>query len=592
MSIDTSASEADQPAELRKLLADLPLFEGLSPEALAAVSAKLDWFALPGGAVLFRQDDPPDALFIVVSGSLGVYQERADGSEARIGQIKVGESVGEMALISGKLRSATIRALRDSELVRFAKADFEAVVLQHPRAMLQLARLIVGRLEAAQGRRPRAGGHCTFAIVPQDAGLSAVAFAHSFVAALTSYGTVERVERSDGEERTSDWFNRIEASRDFVVYVAEASASPWTLLCLRQADCVLLLARGNGTPAPWPALAAFAEPLRARLDLVLLHEQGKPTGTTRWLAQHAFTLHHHLRGPSDMQRLARILTGRGVGIVFSGGGARGFAHLGVVKALREVGMPIDLVGGNSMGAIIGAGVANDWSEVELRTAFRRAFVETNPLSDYTVPLVSLIGGRKVSRLLREAFGEVAIEDLWLPFFCLSTNLTLGEAAVHRSGLLWRWLRASVAIPGVLAPVFDRGDVHVDGGVINNLPVDVMRDIGRGLVIGVDVVSDHTFTAKSEGADLPPLWRLMMPRGGKQVPGILQILWRAGTVNSEAAAAALRDETDLLLRPSMESVDLLNWKAFDRAIDLGYRHAMEQLEMMPRPLPVGGGGLPL
>ncbi len=590
MSSETSTSDADQSAELRRLVAELPLFEGLTPEALAAVVAKLDWFALPGGAVLFRQDDPPDALFIVVSGSLGVFQERADGSEARIGQIKLGESVGEMALISGKLRSATVRALRDSELVRFARADFEALVTQHPRAMLQLARLIVGRLEAAQGRRRRTASHCTFAVVPQDESIPVAAFARSLVAALTSYGTVERVERSDGEHPTSDWFSRVEASRDFVVYVADATASPWTQLCLRQADCVLLVARASAVPAPWPALAAAAsaEPVRARLDLVLLHEQGGPSGTGRWLAQHTFALHHHLRGPSDMQRLARILTGRGVGIVFSGGGARGFAHLGVVKALREVGMPIDLVGGNSMGAIIGAGVACDWDEATLRTAFRRAFVDTNPLSDYTVPLVSLVGGHKVSRLLREAFGEVAIEDLWLPFFCVSTNLSRGEAAVHRSGPLWRWLRASVAIPGVLAPVFERGDVHVDGGVINNLPVDVMRDIGRGLVIGVDVVSDHTFTAKSEGADLPPLWRMMMPRGGKQFPGILQILWRAGTVNSEAAAAALRDETDLLLQPSLESVDLLNWKAFDRAVELGYRHAMEKLEAMPRPLPGGGG----
>jgi NTE family protein len=285
-------------------------------------------------------------------------------------------------------------------------------------------------------------------------------------------------------------------------------------------------------------------------------------------------------------RLARILTGRGVGLVLSGGGARGFAHLGVIKALREIGLPIDLVGGNSMGAIIGAGVANDWDEATMRTAFRRAFVDTNPLSDYTLPLVSLIGGRKVSRLLREAFGEVAIEDLWLPFFCISTNLTRGEAVVHREGLLWRWLRASVAIPGVLAPVFDGGEVHVDGGVINNLPVDVMRQVGRGLVIGVDVVSDHTFTALNEGADLPPLWRLMVSSRGKQVPGILQILWRAGTVNSEAAAAALRAETDLMLEPSLESVDLLNWKAFDRAVELGYRHAMAKLEAMPHPLPPG------
>ncbi|HUN52933.1 MAG TPA: cyclic nucleotide-binding domain-containing protein, partial [Candidatus Sulfotelmatobacter sp.] len=258
MESEISASQAEQPAELRRLLRELPLFEGLAPDALAAIMAKLEWFALPGGAVLFRQDEPPDALFIVVSGSLGAFQERGDGSEIEIGRIKVGECVGEMALISGRLRSATIRALRDSELMRFARADFEALVTQHPRAMLQLARLIVGRLEAAQGRRRRATGHHTFAVVPQDAGVPAAAFARSLGAALASYGTVERVERGEGEERTSDWYNRIEANRDFVVYVAEAAASPWTLLCLRQADCVLLVARAGAVPAPAPAHAAAA----------------------------------------------------------------------------------------------------------------------------------------------------------------------------------------------------------------------------------------------------------------------------------------------------------------------------------------------
>ena len=592
MSIEARETEVDQPTGLHRLLASLPLFEGLPPDALAAVIAKLEWFALPGGAVLFREDDPPDALFIVVSGSLVACHLAADGTETRVGQIAAGECVGEMALISGKLRSATVRAVRDCELVRFAKADFEALVAQHPRSMLQLARLLVTRLEAAQARPARPAGHRTYAIVPHDESVPAQAFAHSLAAALGGYGTVEWVDRASGNDRTSDWFNRIEANRDYVVYVAEPTPSAWTQLCLRQADCVLLLTRAAVEPSSWPALAAAHEPLRARLELVLLHEQGRPTNTAAWLAQHGFALHHHVRGPGDLQRLARIMTGRGVGLVLSGGGARGFAHIGVIKALREAGMPIDLVGGNSMGAIIGAGLANDWDEKTLRQSVRRAFVETNPLSDLTLPLVSLVGGRKVSRLLREAFGEIAIEDLWLPYFCLSTNLTRGEAVVHRSGPLWRWLRASVAIPGVLAPVFDQGEVHVDGGVINNLPVDVMREVGRGLVIGVDVVTDHVFTSKSETTDMPPLWRMMMRRSGRPVPGILQILWRAGTVNSEAAAAALRSETDLMLQPSLEAIDLLNWKAFDRAVEIGYRHAMAALEAMPRPLPGSTGVLSL
>ncbi len=178
--------------------------------------------------------------------------------------------------------------------------------------------------------------------------------------------------------------------------------------------------------------------------------------------------HHHLRGPADYDRVVRLLTGRAVGLVLSGGGARGFAHLGVVRALREHGVPIDLVGGTSMGAILAAGVASEWSHEELVRRFKRCFVDTNPLSDYTLPLVSLVSGRKVSTLLRSELGDIDIEDLPLPYFCVSSNLTTGRMSVHQQGTLWRWLRASVAIPGVLPPVFQGGEVFVDGGAMNIL----------------------------------------------------------------------------------------------------------------------------
>jgi NTE family protein len=249
----------------------------------------------------------------------------------------------------------------------------------------------------------------------------------------------------------------------------------------------------------------------------------------------------------------------------------------VVRALREAGVPIDLVGGTSMGAIMGAGVAAGWSTDEMVERFRRSFVTTNPLNDYTLPVVSLVSGRKVSRLLRQEFGELFIEDLPLPFFAVSTNLTTGRSGVHRHGELWRWLRASVAIPGVLPPVFHGGEVYVDGGAMNNLPVDVMREANRGGVIGVDVGSDTTFTSDITDVDLPPLWKLFgWFRRHKRRPTILQILWRAGMVNSAAATAARREQTDLLLTPPLADVDLLHWSAFERAIEAGYRHTSERL----------------
>jgi NTE family protein len=204
--------------------------------------------------------------------------------------------------------------------------------------------------------------------------------------------------------------------------------------------------------------------------------------------------------------------------------------------------------------------------------FRRAFVDSNPLADFTLPLVSLVAGREVGGRLRREFQQADIEDLPLPFYCVSANLSAGRVEVHDSGPLWRALRASVAIPGVLPPVLARGDVLVDGGVMNNLPVDVMQSRGRGRVIGVDVGADRAFRSDLDEADLPSLWECWRSR--RRRPGILQILWRCGMVGSAQASATQRDQADILLRPPLESVDLLDWRAFRRAVEIGYRSAVE------------------
>jgi NTE family protein len=307
----------------------------------------------------------------------------------------------------------------------------------------------------------------------------------------------------------------------------------------------------------------------------------------RWLAAvPAGTPHHHVTSKADVPRVARILTSRGVGLVLSGGGARGFAHIGIVKALREADIPIDLVGGTSMGAILGAGVSLCWSIDELTDRFRRAFVDGKPLRDYTLPFVSLVSGHKVTRLLQHAFGDVTIEDLPLDFFCVSSNLTTGHSEVHRRGELWRWLRASVAIPGVLPPVVHKGELLVDGGTMNNLPVDAMRDLGRGPVIGCDVGADRAFTTDTDEVDVPLPWQLMRwMREKKHRPNIFQILWRAGMVNSNAMTAAHREKTDLLLQPPLAQIDMLNWKGFDRAIAAGYEYAVRRLEKLPLDSPL-------
>ena len=572
MDAEDDRTQIDPRANPWAMLASLPLFSGLPKSIVDEAVTELEWMSLPGGRVLFEAGAPADAVYFVVSGCLGVY---GSGGEL-IGRIAAGESVGEMGLIVSQPRTKTVRALRDSELATLSAGTFERVLLGHPEAILRLARLTVTRLDERDAYRNRILTPRTLAMLPQDAGIDLTMHAERLVKSLARYGRVDLVGRQRAGSHSPQWFHERESRNDFVVYAADAGDTPWTQLCLRQADVVLLAARTTGENAGWTSSQWLDGSMR-RAELLLLQENGFAHGAaTRWHALLPGIPHHHMRGPADYDRLVRLLTGRAVGLVLSGGGARGFAHLGVVRALREHGVPIDMVGGTSMGGILAAGVASDWSDEELVQRFKRSFVDTNPLSDYTLPLVSLVSGRKVGMLLRRELGDIDIEDLPLPFFCVSSNLTTGRIAVHQQGPLWRWLRASVAIPGVLPPVFQGGEVYVDGGAMNNLPVDVMRAKGRGPVIGVDVGTDRAFTTDVEATEMPSLWKLFRGRVGSRRPNILQILWRAGMVNSTTATLERRMQSDLLITPALESLDLLDWKGFERAIEIGYRDACERL----------------
>jgi len=583
-----------KPFDTSELLRDVPLFRHLDAAAFAELEGELEWFAMPGGAVLFEFGDESDALYVLKSGSMGAFKPDASGQFRLDGIVAAGETVGELGLIVDQPRSATVRALRDSELLRLSRKGFLALVHHHPDAMLQSARLAVQRLIARTVHRPLTAAR-TFAILPYDAGVDARAFAVQLREALTRYGSCALIDAKSGSGNTSAWFSAIEARHRYVLYLADArmqgdAPSDWRELCVRQADSFVLPANADAPPGVWPEFVD-AEPdryMQRPAHLVLLNQGDILLGRGRvWKATHPDAQLHHVRRGDDVERVARLLIGRSIGLVLSGGGARGFAHIGVVRALREAGMRIDSVGGTSIGAIIGAGVAADWSDEEMLEKYRKAFVDGRPLRDYTFPFVSLFAGRRVAHLLREAFGGRDIEDLALPYYCVSANLTAGQAHVHRSGPLWMWLRASSAIPGILPPVFHRSEVYVDGAVMNNLPTDIMRQQAVGEIVAVDISADDVLRADVEEYALPSSWRLLAEKLRKpRRPGILSILLRSGMVNAEAASIERRAYTNLLLAPPLADIELLDWHAYERAIEAGYRHACEVIGRAgaPRELP--------
>jgi NTE family protein len=592
-------SEDTARLRLRNVLQRAPLFADLDPEGLEAVERELTLLILPGGAPLFRQGEPADAVYVVASGCLGVFrhQDEVDASEPLlIAEVPPGNLVGEMSLLSHGKRTRSVAALRDSEVWRLAQSSFNALTKHHPEVLPALMRSVVARNAVDTGKRRRQPR--TFAILPAGPNVPSARFAVMLADALGRIGNRVQMLGPDSVDEEPEWFARCEMESSFVLYRADATQTPWTELCLRQADCLIAVrsAEHDGpTTLPFDVETAQSGAVfHRRRELVLLHEGHDPSpgSTAPLLAGGLYGHHHHVRLDihADIDRLARLLTGHAVGVVMAGGGARAFTHIGVVKALRQSGVPIDLVGGTSMGAIVAAGVASRWNDDELNERFRRAFVDANPLNDYTVPLISLFSGRRVTRLLRAAFGEKDIEDLVLSFYCMTANLTTSDADIHTVGRLWRWLRASVAIPGVMPPFNEAGEVHVDGGVIDNFPVRAMRRLGRGITIGVDI---DTGGALAAGADVMEPWsawqffrRLIWRRNETlPIPSIVAILLRSALVASTARAAQDRAAADLLIVPPMNHIDLLDWTSFDAAIELGYRTTMETLDKA-KSLPVG------
>ncbi len=560
MALDEEQSDAthEMPRAIH-WLSDCADLAGVDAESLGALAAAAVHFSLPAGHLLFEAGSGPDGVYLLASGRLGVKTPLKPGLTA---EIERGELVGEAGWLLDTPRGASVVALRDSELLLIPNAQLDRVAAQSTQFSLALARLCARRLRHSNRQEYRPKRAHIFALVPNSIELDVADLATRLVDELSNAGRTELVWDARATTHTATWFNRIEEVNDYVVYVANWAASGWTRQCCRQADVILMAAPAGGRVMPWPAgIVEAARARGARVELALVHQGGiEPGCSAPWLQSLPVTLHHHIVEPADVGRLARLLMRRGVGLVLSGGGARGFAHLGIIRALREAKIPIDFLGGASIGAIIAAGVAMGWSDEEMQLRYRRSFVHTNPVNDYTFPFLALTRGKKVSRLLEREYGEARIEDLRSPYFCVSANLTTGRLFEHRSGSLAQALRASVAIPGVMPPVFHDDGVLVDGAAINNLPVDVMQGHAPGFVIGCDVGADRSF--------------------GERRVNIIEVLMHAGMINSTAGERAQRELADVLMKPPLTNIDLLNWQAFDRAIQAGYDYARSALDGLP------------
>jgi len=599
------ADPQDLP-ELTAFLAGIPLFAALDANIRLELAGELEPVNVAAGEVIFRQGDAGEGLFLVVSGRLRV-SVAADGPERALYDIGRGAIVGEMALLTDRPRAATVQAVRDSDLLLLRVSSFRSLLERSPALVSGVIRLLADRLLAVDrllaDDRPLAPSPGARTIAVACAGQdyqTAVMVSSMLVLELERMGSVTRVDaevveralgrgaaqRGPGDPGRAElvgWLHAVERDHDRVIYLPDGQDTAWSRLCLSQSDVVLLAALAQDDPSLGAVEARALATESLRCELALLH-MAEPSGTARWLERRPVADHHHLRStrPGDVARLARMLTGRACGLVLGGGGARGLAHIGVIRALEEAGVPIDVVGGTSMGAIVAGLCARGMDDAERLRRMTSVARNGRRLLTPTLPLVSLSAGRYLDQILTEHETDVPIEDLPLRFYCISANLTRAEAVVHERGPLWPAIRASLALPGIFPPVYAAGDLLIDGAAIDNVPVDVMRGrVGGGRIVAVDVSPEVEPLIIAPFATGLSGWRVLGRRlnpftAAQPVPGIADVLSRSTGLSQVRSRRALEERVDLLLRPPVAGLGVLDFKGGIALFETGYRYAAEAI----------------
>lgn len=564
-----------------KLLSATLMFDRTSLAALEALAANSDRRILRRGEVLVREGDRSDRFFVVLSGRFTVHRDDVADPVAEIGQ---GELVGEIGFFAGLPRIATVVAARDSIVLEIRDDQFEKAAKALPSLRQSVTTFLARRFAMQSPASSHAKDPCrirTLAIVSAGSSRISPVFIQHLRKTLAVNTQALFLTRAEIEDRFAgipiddqpvlDWLNQLEAKAEIIIYVADDEPNEWTRVCIRQADSVLLLAEATGAPRlnPSEELAlSIHSPSSLRLVLVHGKRSAAVSGTAAWLNERPdLRQHHHvaLEDRSDIERLVRFISGEARGFVAAGGGSLGCAHLGVYKAFVEAGASFDYLGGTSSGAAMMAGFAKGLDADEINRRTHRIFVESRAFRRPTLPQFALLDHKVLDRTLQAEYGDVLIEDLWLPFFGLSSNLSSRQPHVHRRGKLWQAVRASGSIPGVLPPFFTAdGDMLVDGGIMNNLPLEQMKELKTGPNVVVSLGSGaprkhHIDYDSIPGASelavrlLNPFGRAGLPK----VPSMIQVI-TASMLAHRPQEIALGERDVLISPPVSSAIGFMDW----------------------------------
>jgi predicted acylesterase/phospholipase RssA/CRP-like cAMP-binding protein len=609
--MDRTPNSGQEPVsgkELREILSSYETFSGLSDAAYEALAGISERVFVSAGEHIFTYDEQTEWALIVELGRLrGVVQVPHRTITVDIGR---GEFLGLVSTLTQGPMLGDVFALRDSKVIRFRGSDLLKCMTAHPELIVAYSRYVMDMSKRMHGMGTQATRPQAFALLPASENTPIREAADGLFQALSDIvgpgslidsrkiKDILGQEVSDEKEfkqvrhRLVAWCEAQETEGRFLLFVCDPTDTSWTRWCLKQTDRIVVAERAGATSEIEQIDRAFTGRVVAKssvkVDLLLIHEGNPelPGGTGTWMGLKCRRRHHHVRlgNEADFRRAARRMSEHAVGIVLGGGGARGLAHIGVLKALEEAGISIDVIGGTSMGSVMAAAYARGWSPERILKVASEVFTDSSAVRDLDFPMVSILGGHKLDKVLKSLFGDIDIADLWLPFFCISSNLSKGRMMVHDRGPLWQSVRASCSLPGIFPPVQAEGQLLVDGGVVNNVPMDIMGNQCKGgTVIAVDVGGGGARNLDLGQGEETSGWGLLFNRlnpasSNEKIANIFQILMWSTTLSSKQYLQQLIESgrVDLFLTPPVQEFQLLGFDAYEKLYEIGYEYTRKQL----------------
>lgn len=570
--------------------------EGLFALLEGPALARLERETVPRGTRLITAGSDATEMYLVETGRFHVER---DG--IALAEIGAGSVIGEIAFLTGQDRSADVIAARASVVLRIDQRTYDLLCSTTPGLHQAIAAELAQRLAATSARaipdpgRPKARTLC---LIPCAGAPLPARFAPDLAKAMRRSQDVRLITEDAFHEalgpsadptsaEAGAWLNAQELAADTVLFVAGAKADPWSMAALAQADHVIFVAQAlrHTLPSELEQHALNMIPkAQRRLVLIHPHRMQRAEGTAAWLTSRPVFLHHHValtEDGEDIARLARFLTGQAIGMVLSGGGAFGVAHVGVRRAMAELGIPVDIVGGTSVGSAMAGAMALGVPSEDIGPRVEEIFVRSGAMRRVTVPKYAFLDHKILDAALYEHYGDDPIEDLWLPYYAVAADLSAMELTEIRTGPLWEAVRASSAIPGILPPFFTSGGkMLVDGGCIDNMPFRTMHRLKTGPNVVVNVQKETGQLYHVDYQSLPGraelLKRSVLPfaKGAPRAPGLISTVMRSLLVGQSDVLQALLP-TDMMIRPpGLSGAGFLAWSQHKLFYEMAYKHATE------------------